>query len=129
MTKKMAIVSINWNIITRVPITPKSIWELTDVFRTEITDQNFLRAWDERLTQLGEGKEIGSIDVRISCLLYRKNSSVDTLSFGHIRIMRLNEKYYDIDLPLLKMLLKYLPKSQQELVVDNLNIRPSDNRF
>ena len=112
---KIKIVSINWDIITRVSITPMSIWGISDSFVTTITDSEFVNLFCDKLSKIEKLDETGSIDVRISCLIFRRDSKTDTLSFGQINVMQYNETYSVLDYDLLRLLSSRLPTDQQQL--------------
>ena len=113
---KIKIVSINWDIITRVSITPMSIWGISDSFVTTITDSEFVNLFCDKLSKIEKWDETGSIDVRISCLIFRRDSKTDTLSFGQINVMQYNETYSVLDYDLLRLLSSRLPTDQQQLL-------------
>jgi hypothetical protein len=116
MIEKMKMVSIDWDIVTRNKITPESIWALSESYTTTITDSVFLENFGQELAKIKAWEDNGNIDVRISCLLYRYNNEVDTLSFGRINILQFNDRYAQISMTLLNMILSKLPPEQQKLI-------------
>ena len=126
MIERMELVSLEWSVVTRVSLTPESIWNISETFHTTIEDRAYLANFASRLTSFKKNqknKEVSeNIDVRISCLLHRKNALPDTLSFGRIDIMMIDNKRYSYNKSLLAAVLEKLPASHQEIIKAELNL-------
>lgn len=127
------IVSMNWSVMTKGRLTPSIFWRneraaaskqvARDLrFQTMIEDENFLYAVDKQISRFPLHGDSMEIDVRVSCLLFRSDKSIDTLSFGPIRGMQINNKSYDLDEDLLRIVVEKLPIKQQEIIFDRLRI-------
>ena len=85
MIERMELVSLEWSVVTRVSLTPESIWNISETFHTTIEDRAYLANFASRLTSFKKNqknKEVSeNIDVSISCLLHRKTALPDTMSF------------------------------------------------
>ena len=84
LIRKIKVRSINWSITTRVPLTPKTIWGVSDCFNFTIDNKDILSQIEKELKIIKNEKVDKSIDVRISCLIYKNDFKIDTLSFGRI---------------------------------------------
>ena len=126
MIERIELVSLKWNIVTRVALTPESIWNVSEAFHTTIEDRAYLDNFDSRLTSFKKNqknREVSeNIDVRISCLLYRENALSDTISFGRVGLMMFDNKCYSFNKSLLAAVLEKLPTSHQEIVKAELNL-------